>query len=400
MIKAVNDSSPRVGGHWGHTLVTDEEYVFIVGGQIVPNDNLISLLHLPPQLSCSLARSITDCQAIPGCSPCTNSSLAGELIACFNISGSNISDSNTTSRCSNLGGDLVSTENSLSLCESSPFSCEQFDSCSGCLSTDLALEMGCVWCSCQERCYSLSSSSSCSCGSSHNSTQLDICFLDRCAIPSCTDCQAKGDCRWLSRQIRDNPAVPLGILVNENAMEFGCYSEIIHSVIINQLRFDASVQFCPVPCSSATSCGSCVISSSPAGGPPRCVWAEYSQECMSSDLIPLACSLGNCGPVLSSVDKCPSLCAARMTCQLCLMDPSCVWLNNLENGAPRCVDTRDLRSGVVNQLDNEVIVYNDCPVGVSCYRYCHGNSHRCVVSGTFEDSTELEMVRTCTLYVK
>ena len=318
-----------------------------------------------------------------------NDDITEEFIACFSAL-----DSNSSLLCSTLGGILsTSTEaadNSSLTCQTPPLSCEQFDSCSSCLSTDVAMEMGCVWCPCQARCSSSQTSTetavtvTCPCPTI-NSTQPEVCFLDRCAIPSCSDCQSEEGCQWLSHRIREDPNTHNGILVSSEVREWGCYSDLIRNVILNQLRLDVAFGTCVPPCRTATSCSSCIGLLSPSAGSATCVWAEYSHECMSSDLVPLACSMGECGPILQ---ECPSPCVSHDTCQRCLMDPSCVWLSTLASGIPRCVDLRDLESGVVNRTDDEVAVYYMCPHGVSCYQHCHGNSETCVQQGGLDGNTD------------
>ena len=375
-------------GLWAHSLVTNGAGdVFVVGGLMgslssSTDDPLLSLLHLPPTLSCSLAQSSDECLRIPGCSVCvTPNDQSTGFISCHNVSA----DSNATLHCTDLGGVLLIESNSTAVCPNTPLTCEDFQSCGACLSTDIALELGCVWCHCEGRCIAPSNSTvSCPNCTTINSTQPDVCLLDRCSIPSCTDCKSQRGCEWLSRRIRANPDAPNHFHIFTNVPELGCYSTFLHREFYIQLGQDYSVRNCPNPCSTATSCSACVALSSPtAGHSQTCLWAEYSQECLSSDLVPLACSLGDCGPILSTTEQCPSPCGSRGTCELCLMDPSCVWLSNVANGVPRCVDGRDLKSGAVNQTANEITVYlEECPFGITCQQFCHGNSELCLEEGS------------------
>ena len=360
-------------GRFGHTLVTDGDEVFVLGGGDITNEAFLSLLHLPSSLSCPLAQTTTDCLALPGCSLCLNNN-TNNFIACYNAS-----DTNATLLCSNQDGVLSLKNDNSPLCRE-PLTCEHFTSCGSCLSTDQALEMGCVWCFCEERCIPPSSNeTNCPCAP-FNSTVPDVCILDSCSIPSCADCLAEGSsCRWLTRQIRNNPDIPNGILVATPIIEWGCYSNLIHSVIVQQLRVDISMSSCPAPCGTATSCDSCVAMTTPTGGNMTCVWAEYSQECLSTDLVPLPCSLGGgCGPIFSSGDQCPTPCRSRDTCQQCLEDPTCVWLNG---DTHLCVEIGDLDLELSNLPDDVIVYYYECPAGVSCYRYCHGNSETCSLRG-------------------
>jgi hypothetical protein len=342
---------------------------------------LVSLLHLPPSLSCSLAQSSAQCLGIPSCCVCsTPNDQSNRFISCYNISADD--NSNATLHCSSLGGVLLIENNStaISCPNSPPLSCEDIQSCGACLSTDIALELGCVWCFCEGRCIAPSNSTlNCPNCAVINSTQPDICLLERCSLPSCVDCKSQRGCEWLSRRIRADPDTPNHFLVF-NLPEFGCFS-----TLLNQLGQDYSVRNCPSPCNSATSCSTCVALSSPTAGESQtCLWAGYSQECLSSDVVPIACSLGDCGPILSTTEQCPSPCVSRGdSCELCLMDPSCVWLSNVANGVPRCMDGRDLRSGAVNQTTNEIAVYlGECSLEITCLQFCHGNSELCVEEGS------------------
>ena len=377
-------------GLLAHSLVTNRRGdIFAIGGLTTGlsssiDDPLVSLLHLPPSLTCSLAQSTTQCQGIPGCSVCaTTNDQSNHFISCYNVSA----DSNATLHCTNLGGVLLIEDNSTTiLCPSTPLSCEDFQSCGACLSTDVALELGCVWCYCEGRCIAPSSSAvSCPNCTTINSTQPDVCILDRCTIPTCEDCKAQRSCEWLSRRIRAVPDVPNLFRVFSNVPEWGCYSTALHREFVNQLGQDHSVSSCPSPCgNTATSCTSCLALSSPtAGHSQTCLWAEYSQECLSSDLVPIACSLGDCGPILSTLEQCPLPCGSHGTCELCLKNPSCLWLSNIANGVPRCVEMRDLKSGAVNQMVNETAIYlEECPLGITCHQFCHGNSEQCREEGS------------------
>lgn len=381
----------REGGLWAHSLVTNGgrgEDIFVVGGLTAglsssTDDPLISLLQLPPSLSCSLAKSSAQCLGIPGCSICvTPDDQSNSFISCYNISADSL---HATLHCSDLGGVLLIESDSTAVCPNTPLSCEDFQSCGVCLSSDVALELGCVWCFCEGRCIAPSNSAaSCPNCSVINSTQPDICLLDSCSIPSCADCKSQRGCEWLSRRIRANPDIPNHFLVFSSIQEFGCYPTILHTEFLIQLRQDHSVTRCSNPCHTATSCSTCVASSSPtAGSSTTCLWAEYSQECLSSDLVPLACSLGDCGPVLSTMEQCPSPCGSHGACELCLMGPDCVWLSNEANDVPRCVDGRDLKSGTVHQTANEIAVYlEECPLGIPCRQFCHGNSELCIEEGS------------------
>ena len=391
-------------GLWAHSLVTNGRGdIFVVGGLTdglfsSTDSPFVSLLHLPAfGLSCSLARSSAQCLRIPGCRVCvTPDDQSNGFISCYNVSADD--DSNATLSCTSLGGVLL-IENNSTCPNTFPLSCEDFQSCGACLSTDIALELGCVWCFCEGRCIAPSNSIvNCPDCAVINSTQPDICILDSCSIPSsCADCKSQRGCEWLSRRIRANPNVPYQFLVFTSVPEFGCYSTILHLEFLNKLGQDHSVRNCPIPCGAATSCSTCVALSSPtAGDSQTCLWAGYSQECLSSDLVPLACSLGDCGPILSTAEQCPSPCVSRSgACEVCLMDPSCVWLSNVANGVPRCVDGRDLRSGAVNQTTNEIAVYlGECSLSIPCREFCHGNSELCIEEGS-SNSVSL-LVRPCT----
>ena len=71
------------------------------------------------------------------------------------------------------------------------------------------------------------------------------------------------------------------------------------------------------------------------------------------------------------------------------MDPSCVWLDNLPSGVPRCVEVGELKSGTLNLTEHEIVVYYECPEGVSCYKYCHENSETCIRTGDLGGNVDL-----------
>ena len=45
------------------------------------------------------------------------------------------------------------------------------------------------------------------------------------------------------------------------------------------------------------------------------------------------------------------------------------------------MEIEDLDSDLSNLPDDVMVYYYECPVGMSCYQYCHGNSEMCSLRG-------------------
>ena len=337
---------------WGHSAVKgDGDRILLTGGTNGSVVDSLFQLQVPLSLTCSLAQTASECDTIPSCRVCA-SRTDNVFLGCFN-SSSVLTDSRT---CNGSDRTLL-PESTQCLLRDPQAVCSQYSQCSQCLGTHTARELGCVWCSCQVG-MCASSPQNCPCGTSYSEVS-NACFLDVCSYPSCRDCLNDSSCAWISPQVTQNPVYPTRLTILPVSVEWGCYSKQINNLITGRFSIDFSLDVCLLPCSHATSCRDCVQATSPNAGPLTCVWASYSQTCMSTDVIPLFCSCGLCGRILTAQQECPVPCSAHVQCETCLHDPHCVWYRNATDYG-HCTDTihtadyySNTFSTVESQFNNE-----------------------------------------------
>ena len=343
-------SPPKLWGHKSNVRTNGQ--IILSGGTNTHASDTIALLSAPTQLQCQLANTQTDCTNIPDCQACISSNNT-DFIGCYNTS-----NPLSLSACNSSNGMFVPNANSA--CDLQ-FSCSRFKTCGECLSVDLAISMGCLWCECNERC--VDTQQDCACGGARsvsNSSTPDVCYLEVCKLPSCKECTNHSHCQWLSIEIQRQPTNVNVIIVSRNPIKWGCYDQGIFDIIVKKLPQHAnnSLEVCPLSCNQHTSCSTCVVAYSPSGGQLMCVWSSYQRECMTVDTIPLLCAEGQCGAIVSTVEQCPQPCSELTTCDTCLQDSQCLWLYDPLSHDISCVDvTEEL---VLNETFE--IFYFECPI--------------------------------------
>ena len=295
---------------WGHQSVSVGNYTIITGGHNGTTAvGSVATLWVPNPVECTLIHDPEECLNIPNCVLChSNTSIFQPT--CYNQIQQGLI-------CENP----ISNETSSCIPE---VACSQFRSCRECLVTDVAHSSDCVWCSCDSTCVSALAQGSCSC-ETYDIDQSDVCFLDVCQLPSCDDCTNALGCNWISNNITQDSSNHNLLYVSESPVEWGCYSDLVYEAL-NQRGFPSTaLEQCPVTCSQATSCTECVNLVNPNAGNLTCVWASYSELCLSADAIPLLCSDGMCSAILSAEEKCPSPCSNHLDCPSCLQNVRCKW---------------------------------------------------------------------------
>ena len=301
---------------WGHAAALVDSHIVVSGGFSATARDAISLLSLPDSLECSLAQTAEECLNIPNCAYCEMS--ANSTVRCYNTTSLEAPTCSSTLGPRNQSCDTRSQ-------------CSNFATCRQCLSVDTARLLGCVWCGCPRLpgvCIA-AGMDDCSCNVA-NSSNPGACYLDSCESPSCTRCMESEECRWIGNTIVVNRNDYFIIIVSDVPEEWGCYSSLIQNAIMNRLPdSNTLLPQCPPSCSEATSCTSCVQATNPNAGNVTCVWASYTQQCISPDAVPLLCSEGTCGYVVtnSTVGECsvPDPCSKSTSCVSCLQNPRCGW---------------------------------------------------------------------------
>lgn len=89
---------------------------------------------------------------------------------------------------------------------------------------------------------------------------------------------------------------------------------------------------CEVPCYMRRSCNECVQT--------KCIWCSTTGQCIDSSAYFAYHSMGQCMHYVAYMPKCPlATCADIETCDKCLTNPKCGWLNDISNsGKGRCIE--------------------------------------------------------------
>ena len=309
----------------------------------------VTVLHNTNKL-CSLAQDPTQCHALLGCVSCIKTS-DNSLLSCLEV------QVNSSEVCLNRGGKI---EN---ISINSTINCRDFSDYYHCLSTDIARNLGCVWCTCLNISTCVNSPLDCPPCSSVNSSHQEVYPSSACEYPSCYKCLNNSNCSWTKI---DSVHLPSKGYQRFSALsnQWSCFS----NELMTTNSITSSRNACPLPCTTWTSCSNCIMSDSPNAGAGSCVWSSYANICVSKDAIPLLCSMGQCGTFSTTNTDCPISCSGRWSCDQCLSVPECVWKQDKgKNGT--CVDV-----GTLEDTSAMDVHYFVCP---SCADGCNGNG-RCL----------------------
>ena len=350
------DSPPPL---WGHAAAVVDGHILVSGGLSRTALDSVALLSLPDSLECPLAQTEEECLGILDCAYCEPST--GSAGQCYNASDL---DAPACKSNSTLGPRDPT-------CDATS-QCPQFDTCRQCLSADTAQLLGCLWCGCSNQpgfCVAAHNTGFCTC-TAVSSVNSSACYLDVCESPSCEGCMESEDCRWIGNTVERDADSYFLIRISSSAVEWGCYSVDIQNAIMNGAPLSSTlVSMCPPDCSQATSCQSCVQSASPNAGNLTCVWASYPQQCIPPDAVPLLCSEGTCGAVITNpiAGECPvpDPCSDSTDCLSCLQNPRCGWYqpNGEAGGICSGIDTPLLQENL-DYYYLECPLLNECDAGV------------------------------------
>ena len=357
-----DDSSPRSPA-WGASA-TDVGGLLVVSGGVNTVGRGVGAvwrIAVPRTHNCSSIESLDLCRVVPDCVVCTlkvqNESFVSGKFTCRNSS------------------EVTDDSNCFSPTEQ-PSECSLFSSCQTCMSSDVAQRLGCKWCVCRGDTRCVLGVSECVAQSpfvlcaAYDITNPEQCLLDVCAIPSCSDCQADSTCNWIGNSFSHELTNDRGLIISDDEVEWGCYSDVILNAINAQLpQANTLVLECPLPCSTASSCRDCVNASrySPNGGDLHCVWAQNTHQCLSRDVVPFFCSDGLCGTIVTSIESSStsSPCFQHLFCHSCLQHINCVWAHNSSASSTvgECISLDKL---VEAEEDGYTYSYLQCPVMKEC----------------------------------
>jgi len=149
---------------------------------------------------------------------------------------------------------------------------------------------------------------------------------------------------------------------------------------------------CDVPCFMRHTCDECSRT--------KCIWCSTTEQCIDSAAYFAYHAMGQCMHYIAHSSKCSvASCSDINTCDKCLTNPKCGWLNDISNtGKGRCIEgPSDLTSSrlymdsnnslmmnntltsIINQVQQTNWFYTSCP-NCQCngHSYCKQNSSTCV----------------------
>lgn len=372
--RSFDDSEPGFLKRYGHSVVNHNNSELVMFGgfngvilndfrymKISTCDNFLNETSCDKQqlgLSCRWNAIENKCQEI--------------LSSTSNSSSATIGFEPLTNRASNC------TKNAMKALQNL---CESRETCSDCLHTNL----GCVWCGFLSQCQY----SKCKSSSSKTILDADLCYKDEYskdsmvdmsfgphplrALPATQDfdteveckrlnncylCQSKHSCSWQNDDCVPNAPSALPSPSSNHAPQedftdmYGAGSPIIAapgnssralqrydpinrsflSAFTSSLLNSAPYHTCDVPCYKRRSCNDCTRT--------KCIWCSTTEQCIDSSAYFAYYAMGQCMHYVAHSQKCSiASCSDIETCDKCLTNPKCGWLNDIDNrGKGRCME--------------------------------------------------------------
>lgn len=428
--QTIENPAPGLLKRHGHTVVEHQRELILFGGfnGILLND-LRSL-------------NISSCEAYSRESECIKPKLA---LSCY----WNAIESKCEDQPLNINTLALSSESSNNCTKNDmkalQKACGLRETCTDCLNTNI----GCVWCGFLSQCqYS-------KCKSSTSKAILDpnLCYKDEYVkssfinmnfghpsikdgsmgqdldsemeckrLDNCYLCHSKSQCSWqneyciynppsiissptsslspvsqddLSEIYGNNPVVPRPPQANSTKLmqRLDPFNKSFLTSLTNNL-----FNTCEVPCNIRRSCNECTQT--------KCIWCSTTEQCIDSSAYFAYYSMGQCMHYVAYMLKCPiATCAEIETCDRCLTNPKCGWLNDISNsGKGKCIegtsdgpsfnnnlaiggDSSNSSSTALQPLGLQNWFYSSCPA-CQCngHSYCKFNSSICIQP--CQDNTE------------
>lgn len=330
--------------------------------------------------------------------------------------------------------------------------CETRETCTSCLTTNA----GCVWCDLMSQCQF-----ECSTARARAVTSLDQCYRNDSAeifnsaglpsglreasaspdmdleydckqIESCDLCNVQAHCTWdyntcaytpsgnLTPQMSSGAPVSADLESSTDASkqaqtQSGSSNASSTDQASKQTPFQlmpggfagssSPRQSCDAPCYMRRSCNQCTSR--------KCIWCSTSDQCIDSSAYFAYHSMGQCMHYVAHFTRCSAAsCRDIETCDKCLTNPRCGWLNDVSNtGKGKCMDGNSAGpltymvgggSGSTNNSTSSSMItresdakfklksewyYSSCPAcQCSGHSYCADNKGACVQP--CQDNTE------------
>lgn len=441
---SIDSDQPDVPKRHGHSVVEYNGSAIMFGGF---NGLILSDIHMltfgkcesfKNASSCSKPKLGLDCHWNMFDSRCEDRSVA--------VATSTSSFFSDTSNCSKVESRLFQE------------ACESRKSCSDCLSTDL----GCVWCAFSSECHYRRCEKMIY---DKGNSDPDLCFKEAFAknpllgmsitikeppdtsdfdneseckrIDNCFLCQSKPHCSWhldlcvfssssvltsdqssfphfsredLNEIYGSNNLAPrlTSVMANPNSTRsIQRYDPLNRSLLAaltsNLLAAPNPYHSCEAPCYLRHSCNECISN--------KCIWCSTSEQCLESSAYFVYHPMGQCLHYVAHMLKCQfSSCSDIESCDKCLANPKCGWLNDIGNtGKGKCLEGTsagpsydrlllDSPTGNTSLLNLLTVLpnwfYTSCPL-CQCngHSYCRANSSACILP--CQDDTEGPQCERC-----
>ena len=144
-----------------------------------------------------------------------------------------------------------------------------------------------------------------------------------CSASDCTKCVDTRKCVWTRQILRSSEWS--WKLHSKPVYDWNCVrKQIVNTSATSYKVVSSPPEQCPLPCTSHRSCETCLESIGGEGGFQECKWSMTKNLCFSPAHSHLLCFGGVCGPILSGDPKvCPIPCSSMTSCSSCLQNPSC-----------------------------------------------------------------------------
>lgn len=404
---SIEDNEPSILKRHGHTVVAyDNRELILFGGfnGILMNDIRYMMIS-----SCSNFTTESECNKLK---PALNCFWDVFNLTCKDSAVREAQVETYTQNC---------TANEVKALQAA---CEARGTCTDCLNTNF----GCVWCGFISQCQY----SKCRSLSSKAILDPDLCYKDEfmidsiisrntslppknglfnqeqdnemdCKLDNCYLCQSRPQCSWqndgciystpsvvpsmvtggLSPQEDpiDNPIVSRPSILSNSTrfmQKLDPFNRSFLAALTTSLLNSSPYTSCDVPCFMRRSCNECTTT--------KCIWCSTTEQCVDSSAYFAYHTMGQCMHYVAHMLKCPvASCADIESCDKCLTNPKCGWLNDISNtGKGKCIEGDSSgpsfgSNSTPGELSTHTSItptalpnwyYTSCP---SCQ--CNGHSH-------------------------
>lgn len=370
--KTIDDNEPGLLKRYGHSVVNHKSELIMFGGfnGVIMNDlrymEISTCDKFLGEASCERPRLGLSCRWNAIEDKCQEN-----LITSTN--STTAVESEPLMRSSNC------TKNELKALQNM---CESRETCSDCLSTN----SGCVWCGFISQCQY----AKCKSSSGKAIVDSDLCYKDEYsrnsmvdmsfgphplrALPATPDldteieckrmnncylCHSRPSCEWqnddcapsapsalpapsanLAPQAEDfsdiyggGPPVVARPSNSTRALQrYDPFNRSLLAAFTSSLLNSATYHSCDMPCFKRRSCTDCTRT--------KCIWCSTTDQCIDSSAYFAYHAMGQCMHYVAHSQKCSiASCGDIETCDKCLTNPKCGWLNDIDNrGKGRCME--------------------------------------------------------------